>query len=133
MPFARFFSLVSMALAALLLAACSGDKPESVVEQFYEAAAKGDVEDATDLISFANVPANQMVAAKGKVQMVVGEMNTRISANEGLDEVKIVETNLDESGKTAQVKATLVFNNGKEKTENVRLIKDDGDWKLLLK
>lgn len=132
MRFARFFSLLSMTLAAFLLAACSGGKPESVVETFYEAAAKGDVDKAVAQISFAGVPAEQMAMAKGKIQMVVGEMQNRIKANDGLKEVKIVDAKVD--GDKAVISAVLVFKNGKEQKENnINLAKENGDWKMLLK
>jgi len=129
----RIFSAFFMAVFALALTACSSGKPESTVETFYEAAAKGDVEKATEQISFSSVPAAQMMAAKGKVQMIVGEMQARIQANDGLDSVEILESKINEEGKLATVRSKVKFKNGKEQTENHRLIKEDDSWKILLK
>jgi len=129
----RLFPALFLALMALVLTACSGGKPESTVEDFYRAAAKGDVDKATALISFASVPAAQMVQAKGKVQMIVGEMQSRIQANDGLDGVEILESRQDESGKSATVRAKVKFKNGKDQTETHRLVDEDGGWKILLK
>lgn len=129
----RFLSVFFITIFSFALAACSGSKPESVVETFYSAAEDGDVEKATSLISFANVPAPQMVAAKGKVQMIVGEMQSRIQANEGLKDVEIVESKVSEDGKTSTLRAKLKFKNGKEQIENHRLVKEDGDWKIVLR
>ena len=129
----RIFSVFFMTVFAFALAACSGGKPESTVETFYEAAAKGDVEKATEQISFASVPAAQMLAAKGKVQMIMGEMQARIQANDGLDSVDILESKIDEEKKLATVRSKIKFKNGKDQTETHRLINEDGSWKILLK
>ncbi|MDX3906177.1 MAG: DUF4878 domain-containing protein [Pigmentiphaga sp.] len=133
MLLARPFSTVFLALCALVLAACSGGKPESSLEAFYQAAAKGDVEKATEQISFAQVPAAQMVQAKGKVQMIVGEMQNRIKANDGLDKIEILDSKVDEAAKTAQVRVRVKYNNGKDQTESHRLVNEEGHWKILLK
>lgn len=129
----RTLSTFFLAAFALMLSACSGGQPESVVESFYKAAADGDVEKATDLIAFKNVPAAQMVQAKGKVQMIVGEMQNRINANGGLDEVEILESKVAESKKTAVVRAKIKYKNGKDQTQSHNVIDEDGSWKLLLK
>ncbi|MCP1631768.1 DUF4878 domain-containing protein [Kerstersia gyiorum] len=118
---------------ALMLAACSGGKPESVVETFYKAAAKGDVELATKQIALAEVPASEMTMAKGKIQMIVGEMQQRVAANDGLDKVEIVEVQIDDANNTAVVRTKLVFGNGKDSTSNNNLVKEGGDWKISLK
>ena len=129
----RILSVLSMAVFAFALAACSGGKPESTVETFYESAAHGDLDTVTEQISFASVPAAQMMAAKGKVQMIAGEMQARIQANDGLDSVEILETKVDDEKKMAMVRAKIKFKNGKEQTESHRLINENGTWKILLK
>jgi hypothetical protein len=117
----------------LALAACSSNSsPESTLQAFYQAAANADVEKATALISFRDVPAAKMVAAKGKVQMIVGEMQATVQANGGLDKVEILETKMDEAGQTATIKAKLTYKNGKEHNERHTLRKEDDGWKLVL-
>jgi len=125
--------MLFMVVLAFTLAACSGGKPESVVEAFYSAAEDGDVEEAREQISYANVSASQVAAVQGKVQMIVGEMQARINANKGLDEVEIVESKVSEDGNTATVRAKLIFNNGKELIEDHRLVKEDDGWKIVLR
>ncbi|KLI98708.1 DUF4878 domain-containing protein [Luteimonas sp. FCS-9] len=129
----RLSAVFFLMFATLALAACSSGKPEAAVEAFYEAAAKGDVEKATAQVSFADVPANGMVQAKGKVQMIVGEMQSRIDANDGLDEVEVLESTVDEGGETARVQVRVVFANGKDLTETHRMVRDDGKWKIRLR
>ncbi|MDQ8031470.1 hypothetical protein CEG14_01985 [Bordetella genomosp. 1] len=130
---ARAFQVLWLAFFAVALTACSGGKPESTVEALYRAAEKGDVDKAVEQISFAGVPENQMLQAKGKVQMIVGEMQRRIQTNGGVDKVETLESKVDEQSKTAVVRTRLVFKNGKDVTETHRLVQEDGAWKLRLK
>ncbi|WP_337245934.1 DUF4878 domain-containing protein [Luteimonas sp. gir] len=129
----RLSAVCFLVLATLALAACSSAKPEATVQAFYEAAAKGDVEKATAQVSFADVPANGMVQAKGKVQMIVGEMQSRIDANDGLDKVEVIESSIDDEGETARVQVRVVFDNGKDLTETHHMVRDDGKWKIRLR
>lgn len=124
-PFALF-------LTAAMLVACSGGKPEETVDAFYHTTADGNVDDAVKLISFSGVGANEMVQAKGKVQMVVGELHNRIEANDGLDTVETVKSETSEDGQKAMVSSKIIFGNGKSMNENAKLIKDDGNWKIVL-
>ena len=129
----RSLHFLAIALFTLLLAACSGGKPETTMERFYTAAAEGDVEKATKEISFDDTPAEQMMQAKGKVQMIVGEMQNRINANDGLDKIEVVSSTISEDGKTAKVQVKLVYRNGKSSTEASDLLKGDDGWKIKLR
>ena len=128
-PACRFAAIFML---TLLLAACASKKPEAVVEQFYRAAAKGDVEEATKQVSFTEVPADVMVQAKGKVQIIIGEMQNRVQTNEGLDKIEIVNVTVNRDEKTAVVESKVVFKNGKSMTEKHHLIQTDDGWKLRL-
>ncbi|VFR49500.1 hypothetical protein ANT2_2568 [plant metagenome] len=133
MQVSRIWSFFMLAAFSALLSACSGGSPESVVETFYKAAAKGDTDTAVKQISFAKMDAGQTNQAKGKVQMMVGEMQRRADANGGLDKVEVLESKIEENGESARVRVKLVFKNGKTSDESGRLLKDDGDWKMALK
>ncbi|TBU90661.1 DUF4878 domain-containing protein [Stutzerimonas kirkiae] len=127
------FRALIFSLLAVLLAACSGSGPEATTESFYKAAAKGDVDKAIGLISFADVGANEMVQAKGKVQMIVGQLQARIQANDGLDSVEVLSSTVSEDGNQATLHNRLNYKNGKSQDDRVRLVKEKGDWKIALK
>lgn len=129
----RAFNLFFMMVMGLALAACSGGKPESVLETFYRAVAAGDVETAAKQISYQRIPPAQMTQAKGKVQMLVGEMQSRIQANGGLDKVETIDVTVAEDGKTVTVNTRLKFQNGKDHTQQHRLANEGGDWKIVLR
>ncbi|WKD29585.1 DUF4878 domain-containing protein [Vreelandella venusta] len=119
-------------LAVFTLTACSGGKPEDTVETFFKAAAQGDTDKAIDQISFASVSANEMVQARGKVQMIVGEVQNRINANDGFDSVETLNSVISDDGNQATIQSQINYGNGKSTTENTRLVKIDGDWKISL-
>lgn len=133
MSYTRVFHAFFLAALAVMLAACSGSKPTSTVEAFFNAVAKGDVEKASEQISFAGVSANEMIQAKGKIQMIVGEMHKMVEANGGLAGIEVVESKIDDDGKSATVKIKLKFKNGKDQEETQKLVKEDAGWKISLK
>jgi phage shock protein A len=125
-----------MMLAVLLVAAlsaCSGGKPEDTLEAFYRAAEKGDVEKATKQVSLANVKDAQLTQAKGKVQMIVGEVQGKLKANGGFDSLEVVESKVDPDGKTADLRVKLKFGNGTDKQERARLVKESDGWKIVIR
>lgn len=124
---------IMLLVVAVLLTACSGGKPEDTVNAFFQASADGDVDTAIDQVSFASVGADEMVAAKGKVQMLVGDLQQRVNANDGLDSVETLNSDISEDGEQATIQSQITFGNGKTTNETTRLIQEDGDWKISLR
>ena len=85
--FARALSVLWMSLFALALVACSTPTPEDVVRYFYKAVAGNRIDEAVGYFSLVDVKENDMAAAKGKLQMIAGELSSRIATNDGLDSV----------------------------------------------
>jgi len=125
-----FLTIALFALAGLLLVACSS-KPESSVESFYQAIAKGDTETALTYITFTDVAANDMPRAKRRAEMAIDAIRNKIEANDGLKNIQILESNIDEAGNTGQFKLALTFNNNKQDTTTpIVTIHENGRWKL---
>lgn len=129
----RVFSITTLALLSGFLAACSAAKPEEVPIAFYKAVDAGDVEKAMSYVSFASFTADEMVAAKGKVQMVIGSAQQRFKANDGFDRVEIVSVETAEDGNASMVYTKLFFKNGKDMPDKVLLVKNEDGWKIKLK
>jgi len=118
-------------LGTMLLAACAS-KLESVVETFYESAAAGNIEKATEQISFAGLDTNEIIQAKGTIQRIVGEIKKQIDTNDdfGLSNIQVIKSNIE--GDNAKTQVKLIFNNGKDKTDSYDLVREDGKWKIKL-
>jgi len=119
-------------LAALLLTACSSSKPEATVEAFYQAAIKRDVDKALGHLDMGKVSESEMFQAKGKIQMIVGQIAANIESNGGLKRIEVLESEIDDDGGKARVRIKLHYNNGEDGNESLRLNRVDGKWKIVL-
>lgn len=127
------FSFFLALLAAFILSACSGSKPESVVETFYTAVAKNDADLALKQISWAAVPPSSVAMANDKLKMMVGAMSQKITQSGGLKKVEIVDVAFNADKTQAQVKSILVLRDGKEIKNNDSVIKEGSAWKMAIK
>ncbi|GHU11391.1 hypothetical protein AGMMS50225_16810 [Betaproteobacteria bacterium] len=130
-PFARKLLLLWISLFALALTACSSASPEDVVKNFFEAAAANRVDEAIEYFSLRDVKENDLTAAKGKLQIIVGQTYSNIQKNGGLD--SITTTLVEQKEDTARVKVEIKFKNGKSSDQHKNLVKDSGKWKIVLK
>ncbi|TCV96056.1 uncharacterized protein DUF4878 [Luteibacter rhizovicinus] len=117
---------------ALLLAACGAGTPERAAKDFYGYIADGKTDKAIDMFSYSDVKDTEMSAARGKVTMIVGEMQARIAGAKGLKSVDVdnVENPTDT---TANVAVTLKLGDGTQKKDTLHLVREDGSWKVKLR
>jgi uncharacterized protein YbaA (DUF1428 family) len=125
---ARRLLALCMSFFALAVVGCSSSTPEGVVQDFYKAVAANKVDDAIAYFSLRDVEKNDLTAAKGKMQMLVGEAHSQIEKRGGLESV--TATMGEQKDDFARVRVELKFKNGETRGENVTLVKDDGDWKI---
>jgi len=126
------FRAVFLLLTCLLLAACSSSKPEAATEAFYQAAIKRDVDKAFEHLDMGELSQSELFQAKGKIQMIVGEIAQRVEGNDGLKRFEVVESTIDDDGEHAHVRVKLVFNNGNETNDSFKLRRVDGQWKIIM-
>ena len=127
------FSLFIALIAALMLSACSGNKPESVIETFYTAVAKNDADLALKQLSLTGVPASSAAMANDKLKMMIGAMSEKITQSGGMKKIEIVDVAFNADKTQAQVKSILILKDGKEIKNNGSVIKEGGDWKIAIK
>jgi len=132
MPPSRLLKVSVLLLVSLLLTACSSSKPEATVDALYQAAIKRDVDKATEYLALGNIPESELFQAKGKVQIIIGEIAQTIEQNDGLKRIEVLESEIDEEADTAHVEVKLIFKNDEEDTESFRLRREDGKWKIIL-
>jgi len=129
----RLFRAGCLLLLICLLAACSSSsKPEATIEAFYQAAIKRDVDKAIEQLDTSDVSESELFQVKGKVQMMVGNMAETVERNDGLKQMEVLASEIDDDGEKASVKVKLVFNNGEENTDSFRLRQNNGKWKIIM-
>jgi len=115
---------MSVVIAALLMASCGSSTPKDVTTSYYKALQKGDFEKA---LSYTTV-----VDDKDEIQKEIEKMK---GLEIKIPEFEIVSEEISEDGQTAVVevkyKFTSSFNSEPEESTNkVKLIKQDGKWKI---
>lgn len=116
--------LLSLLPCLLLAVACLASGPEATVKRFYSAIEDGEVDKAADLLSSRIVS----LLGEDKLRKALSEQALEIQKKGGIKSVNIDEMN--EVGEIAEGKVTITFGDGSTKTDTVKLLKEDGKWKL---
>lgn len=117
----RLFPLLPCLLLAV---ACLASGPEATVKRFYNAVEEGEIDSAAELLSSRIVG----MMGKDKLRRALSEQALDIKKRGGIKSLKVEE--LTEVGEIAEGKVTITFGDGSTKTDKVKLIKEEGKWKL---
>lgn len=119
-----FLNAFLMAIVAVLIA-CGGAKtPESVVENFYNKLGSGDVDGAVKLMSKKVVE----MLGEEKLKNALTEQSKQIQEQKGVSKIEFLDKKEKENEVDFSVKIT--YGDGETKEDKVKLIKEDGDWKI---
>lgn len=108
----------------LLTVACFASGPESTVKRFYGAIEDGKIDDASELLS------SRILGMLGpdKLRQALSKQALEVKKKGGIKSIDILEMN--EVGEVAEGKVKITYGDGSESTEDVKLIKEEGKWKL---
>lgn len=124
--------LLCLFVLACSLSACGGGGPETFAEHFYETVAEGETEQAVELFSAQDMQAVGMIDMRSKVTMLVGQMRSRIDGAGGLESVEVV--NVNEIGDNrATVDVILHLGDGSTLSEQLKLVREDDQWRVDLR
>jgi hypothetical protein len=118
-------SVVLVLALCLVTAGCGflNMGPEATVKKFYKAVENGDIDDAIDLLS------NKMkTVGKDKLRAGLAELTRDMKSKGGVKNLEIVKMNV--TGDVADGQIKIEFGDGSSKTDTVKLIKEEGKWKL---
>lgn len=119
----RYISVLSLMASALVVAGCAKG-PETTVENFYAAVGKGEITEAQNYLSGkirGFLPPEKLAAG-------LTEEHKRIVACGG---IRSVDVKLEGEGEVRFGTATVSYRGEcPEKTEEVQLSLEDGQWKL---
>ena len=108
----------------VLVVACAGRTPSSVVQAFYKAVANGDSDTAIGLLSQKTIAS----VSREKLKAGLQEASRNVLKKGGLTEVQI--TNERTAGEVASVSMILKYGNGEQEMEELDLVKEDDSWKI---
>ena len=124
--------------AAFLTTACSGtpDTPEGVAKAFFEQIMiKGDIDAVMKLLELPdkndskNAGLEDMV--RGKMSAGIEQEKKRSEENGGVNNITVDKVDIDRKDPTfARVYVVIHYKNGKQRQDNVRVVKTDKGWKI---
>lgn len=122
----NYVSVVSLVISLLLGACGMVDTPVGVSKQFLSSIDKGKVDAAIDCLSPRMV--NQFGVEK--LRSGFSEQALQVKRKGGIDSMKV--TREDVVGDVAEIQIQVTYGDGSTDTEDFKLAKENGDWKIQL-
>ena len=108
----------------------SSSSPSGIITKVINNVSDGDYEAAIEYYVRKN-GSELTKEDKAKLTAFLPSAKDNFEKKGGVKEVKIVDEKIADDGNSAEVKYQIIFGNDKEgKTERVKFIKVDGDWKV---
>lgn len=129
----RFINCIVIAASALFFAACSGgNSPKGVAEKAVKCIQNGDYEGYVNLIYMEEKEGMDIEEQKkAVVGMIQSKASTTLAKKGGITSYEILSETVADDGKTANVEMKIVYGNGDEKQEDMKMRKtDSGDWRI---
>ena len=118
---------VAVAACVVVLAACAAASPEATVDSFDHLIEAGKYDQAYALLSSEA----RAMFPEAKMQVVMAEQSRKMKAAGGIKAINF--SGLIVTGDTAKVTALTTLGNGTKSTDTVRLLRENGKWKIEMK
>lgn len=128
----KLFTLFAVAVA-MFMASCAGAPatPSDAAVEYYQYVANGDYEAFADAIHFDTTDPEEIAEGKAMVVSLYKEKAApQMEAKSGVKSVEATGETISEDGNTANVQLKVIYGDGSEKTEDVKLVKVEDKWLL---
>lgn len=112
-----------------LIACGNSNDPKSIVENFYQNIASKKFDKAINMVYLDDLKDSEMTKARDKIVMMISVLSEEIEKAGGLKSIEIKQIKLSKDGKKATVEH-IVHLNKKDIKETMKLIQDNGKWKI---
>ena len=128
-----FFSML-VAVVALTLWSCGpANTPSAVAEEACKCMQNEDYEGYADLMDLKKSEDGKGVEKEQLAALLREKGSKTMEKKQGIKSYEVLSEEISEDGKSANVKMKIVYGNGDEDTQKMKLVKnDDGDWKLTM-
>ena len=128
-----FFSML-VAVVALTLWSCGpANTPSAVAEEACKCMQNEDYEGYADLMDLKKSDDGKGVEKEQLAALLREKGSKTMEKKQGIKSYEVLSEEISEDGKSANVKMKIVYGNGDEDTQKMKLVKnDDGDWKLTM-
>ncbi|MBS4035218.1 MAG: DUF4878 domain-containing protein [Ignavibacterium sp.] len=119
------FAVIIILGALVISCGSSPSTPEDVAKEFMSRVEKGS-SSALDLFS----PELVQMIGKEKLQKAIEEQSAEIKKKGGIKSVEVTDLKIE--GEEATMNVVTNFNDGSSETEDMKMIKKDGDWLITI-
>lgn len=122
----RIVTWITLVMAFTVLAGCGfGGGPASTASNFLRDLERGNIDSAKDYFA-ADVRAN----FSSKLTPAMTQASREITERGGIDSIKVTKEEIN--GELADVALEVTYGDGTSKTEQFKMIKEDGEWKFTI-
>lgn len=132
MTMKKFFSLLAVAVAMFMVSCSSAPAtPSDAAVEYYQCVANGDYEAFANAIHYDTTDPEEIAEGKAMIISLYKEKaEPEIKSKGGIKSVEATGETISEDGNTANVQLKIVYGDGSEKTEDVKMVKVDDKWLL---
>lgn len=131
----RIFSfLIILAAAMCFMTSCTKSSPSAAFLNYMEKLKAGDYKGFVQGFSVDEnkTPEEQEKAQQTLESLISDKTAKSMEEKQGLKDIQILEETIDEDGKTATIKAKLIYGNGEEQENVQKMVKQGDEWKMEL-
>ena len=130
----KLFISMFVAVVALTLWSCGpANTPSAVAEEACKCMQNEDYEGYADLMDLKKSDDGKGVEKEQLAALLREKGTETMEKKQGIKSYEVLSEEISEDGKSANVKMKIVYGNGDEDTQKMKLVKnDDGDWKLTM-
>ena len=132
MTMKKFFSLLVVAVAMFMVACSTAPAtPSDAAVGYYQCVADGDYEAIADAIHYATTDPEEIAESKAMITSFYKEKAApQMEEKGGVKSVEATGETISEDGNTANVQLKIVYGDGSEKSEDVKMVKVEDKWLL---
>lgn len=132
MTMKKFFSLLAVAVAMFMVSCSSAPAtPSDAAVEYYQCVANGDYEAFANAIHYDTTDPEEIAEGKAMIISLYKEKaEPEIKSKGGIKSIEATGETISEDGNTANVQLKIVYGDGSEKTEDVKMVKVDDKWLL---
>lgn len=128
----RLFTFFAVAVAMFMVSCSSAPAtPSDAAVEYYQCVANGDYEAFANAIHYDTTDPEEIAEGKAMIISLYKEKAApEIEKKGGVKSVEATGETISEDGNTANVQLKIVYGDGSEKTEDVKMVKVDDKWLL---
>lgn len=121
----HFIAISVLSAIAMMMGSCSQkNNPGATVEKFHYAIEKGEISEATSLLSSTVIDS----LGEEKIKTSMSQAVRNLQDKQGIKSIKINEEKV--IGEVANVAYTITYGDDTEEDNTAQLIKEDRQWKI---